>query len=98
MVSFTLVRPPLHPETLGALITSPAVIIDADVYLRPDLSSASDIYAEATPPADSILDGFVEYHRLAQKNVFMEEILSHLETPVLAGYADGRILGETRLF
>ena len=98
VVSFTLVRPPLHPETLGALITSPAVIIDADVYLRPDLSSASDIYAEASPPADSILDGFVEYHRLAQKNVFMEEILSHLETPVLAGYADGRILGGNEAF
>ncbi|MBE1427328.1 PAS domain S-box-containing protein [Desulfomicrobium macestii] len=98
MVSFTLVRPPLQPEVLGALMTSPAVIIDSDVYLRPDLSSETDRHAGAPTLADSVLDGFVEYHRLAQKNVFMEEILSHLETPVLAGYADGRILGGNEAF
>jgi PAS domain S-box-containing protein len=98
VVSFTLVRPPLQPEALGALMTSPAVIIDSDVYLRPDLSFASDRSAEATSSADSVLDGFVEYHRLAQKNVFMEEILRHLETPVLAGYTDGRVLGGNEAF
>ncbi|WP_143077879.1 sensor domain-containing phosphodiesterase [Desulfomicrobium norvegicum] len=98
VVSFTLVRPPLQPEALGALMISPAVIIDSEVYLRPDLSSASDRPAEATPSVDSVLDGFVEYHRLAQKNVFMEEILGHLETPVLAGYADGRVLGGNEAF
>ena len=98
MVSFTLVRPPLQPEALGALMTSPAVIIDSDVYLRPDLSSETDRHAGAPTLADSVLDGFVEYHRLAQKNVFMEEILGHLEIPVLAGYADGLILGGNEAF
>jgi len=98
MVFFTLVRSPLHPEALGALLTAPAVIIDLDVYLRPGSSSEANRHPEATPPAESVLDGFVEYHRLAQKNVFMEEILSQLETPVLAGYADGRILGGNEAF
>ena len=98
MVFFTLVRAPLQPEALGALLTAPAVIIDSDVYLRPDSSSEANRYPEVTPPADSVLDGFVEYHRLAQKNVFMEEILNHLEIPVLAGYADGRIMGGNEAF
>lgn len=98
MVFFTLVRSPLRPEALGALLTSPAVIIDSDVYLRPGLSSGASRPPEATPPPDSVLDGFVEYHRLSQKNVFMEEVLSHLETPVLAGYADGRIFGGNEAF
>jgi PAS domain S-box-containing protein len=98
MVFFTLVRSPLRPEALGALLTSPAVIIDSDVYLRPGLSSGASRPPEATPPSDSVLDGFVEYHRLSQKNVFMEEVLSHLETPVLAGYVDGRIFGGNEAF
>lgn len=98
MVFLTLVRTPLQPEALGALLAAPAVIIDSDVYLRPGSSSEVNRPAETTPPADSVLDGFVEYHRLAQKNVFMEEILSQLETPVLAGYADGRILGGNEAF
>gem|GEM_PF-2612153 len=98
VVTFTLVRPPVYPGILSALMLSPAVIIDSAVYLRPDLAYGAVSYAEATLPADSVLDGFVEYHRLAQKNVFMEEILSHLETPVLAGYADGRILGGNEAF
>lgn len=98
VVTFTFMRPPLRPEALGALLTSPAVIIDSDVYLRPDLSAGAGGYAGVPPPADSVLDGFVEYHRLAQKNVFLEEILSHLETPVLAGYADGRIMGGNEAF
>jgi PAS domain S-box-containing protein len=98
MVFFTLVLTPLQPEALGALLTSPAVIIDSNVYLRPDVSSEVNRSSDATLPADSVLDGFVEYHRLVQKNVFMEEILGHLETPVLAGYADGRILGGNEAF
>lgn len=98
LVFFTLVLTPLQPEALGPLLTSPAVIVDANVYLRPSSSSAAVMHSEARPPAESILDGFVEYHRLTQKNVFMEEILSHLETPVLAGYADGRILGGNEAF
>ena len=98
MVFFTLLRTPLQPQALGVLLTSPAVIIDSDVYLRPGSSFDANRPPEATPPVDSVLDGFVEYHRLAQKNVFMEEILSHLETPVLAGYADGRILGGNEAF
>ena len=98
MVFFTLVRTPMQPEALGALLSSSAVIIDSDVYLRPGSTSEANRQPEATPPADSVLDGFVEYHRLAQKNVFMEEILSQLDTPVLAGYADGRILGGNEAF
>lgn len=98
MVFFTLFRAPLQPEALGALLTSAGVIIDSNLYLPPDSSSEANRHSEATPPADSVLDWFVEYHRLAQKNVFMEEILSDLETPVLAGYADGRILGGNEAF
>lgn len=98
VVFFTLVLTPLQPEALGALLTSPAVIIDSNVYLRPDVSSEVNRPSDATLPADSVLDGFVEYHRLIQKNVFMEEILGHLETPVLAGYVDGRILGGNEAF
>ncbi len=97
-VFFTLVPTPLQPEALGALLTSPAVIIDAAVYQRPGASADASGHSVATPPPDSVLDGFVEYHRLTQKNVFMEEVLSHLETPVLAGYADGRILGGNEAF
>lgn len=98
IVYFALVRAPLQPEALGALLIAPAVIIDSDVYLRPGSSSEPNRLPEAMPPIDSVLDGFVEYHRLVQKNVFMEEILSQLETPVLAGYADGRILGGNEAF
>lgn len=98
IVFFMLIRASLHPAQLATLLTLQSVIIiDSAIYVnRRSVPEANR--QDATLRSAFLLDGFVDHHRLQQKNSFVEEVLSNLETPVLAGYADGRIMGGNEAF
>lgn len=96
---FMLVCMPLPSSMLSILLTSyPAVVIDSHVYADGEFAPGEDSTPAHMLLPGTLLSGFAEHHRLAQKNALLEDMLNHVETPVLAGYRDGTIMGANEAF
>jgi len=96
---FMLICMPLPPSMLSILLTSyPAVIIDSQVYADREFAPAAGKKPGHMLLPGTLLSGFAEHHRLAQKNALLESLLNRVDTPVLAGYLDGSVMGANEAF
>lgn len=94
VVFFVLFSSPLRPAQLATVLSLyPAVVIDGELFWNQEVIPDTCALLSSAPRSDHILEAYREYHRLVQKNRFLEELLGNLEVPVVAGYADGNILG-----
>lgn len=71
----------------------PATVIDGTVFFEQAGFYDYCTFRETGPQQDSLVRTLQDYHRLKQKSAFLESMLDQLELPVVAGYANGSLLG-----
>ncbi|NLW82731.1 MAG: EAL domain-containing protein [Desulfovibrionales bacterium] len=95
----TLLCGPVPPATLAcAFLSYPAVVVDSVLYLMDQPRPEAWTSQAAVPEAWDVVAVFRDQHRLQQKSRLLEGILDCVDLPLVAGYADGELMGGNQAF